>query len=176
MISWPAAHLWVNHFPVVLTMAGLVTALSALVLNRRALWLHAMGTLTVAGVIVYPVLVTGHRAAHTLHSPWYVTPGVIAEHHGVAMIATCIILLTGAVSGYGWWRALRRPVESMPIWIRSAVLIGAIAGFGTVAYTAYLGGQIIHDAPVLTLPQAPTGLPLGTVAPRSARLDDEEMH
>jgi hypothetical protein len=44
-------------------------------------------------------------------------------------------------------------------------VIGALAGFGSVAYAAYLGGKIIHDAPVLGLPTAPAGLPPGIATP-----------
>ena len=52
--------------------------------------------------------------------------------------------------------------------MRAAVLIGALAGFGSVAYAAYLGGKIIHDAPVLQLPEAPAGLPPGVATPPHA--------
>jgi len=76
-----------------------------------------------------------------------------------------IILIAGVVSAYGWWRALRRRDEPIPAWIRSAVLLGALAGFGSVAYTAFLGGKIIHEAPILTLPTAPAGLPAGIATP-----------
>ena len=63
-----------------------------------------------------------------------------------------IILIAGAIAAYGWWRALKRRDEIIPGWMRAAVLIGALGGFGSVAYAAYLGGKIIHDAPVLQLP------------------------
>ena len=167
MLSWPYVHLLINHFPVVLTIMGFVAALGGLTLRRRGLWLYAMGTLTTAGVIIYPVHVTGDQANHALHNLWYIRPGSIDAHDSAAGIAMVVILLVGVVSGYGWWRALRHPAEIIPTWIRSTVLVGAAAGFGTVAYTAYLGGKIIHEAPVLMLPQPPVGLPPGIVAPGS---------
>jgi uncharacterized membrane protein len=167
VLSWPYVHLLINHFPVVLTVAGLVAALGGILLHRRGLWLYAMGTLTVAGVIVYPVHFTGDQADRALHDPWYIKPGVIDAHDSVAGLATFVIILCGLVCAYAWWRTLRRPAEPIPVWIRSAVLIGAIAGFGTVVYTAYLGGKIVHEAPVLGLPQAPAGLPPGIVTPSS---------
>jgi hypothetical protein len=69
------------------------------------------------------------------------------------------------VSAYGWWRALRRRDESIPAWIRGAVLAGALAGFGAISYTSFMGGKIIHEAPVLGLPAAPAGLPPGIATP-----------
>jgi len=167
VISWPYVHLLLNHFPVVLTAAGLAAALGGLVLHRRGLWLYAMGTLTAAGAIVYPVYFTGDKADHALNDPWYIRPGAIDAHDSVAGIAMVVIIVAGVVCAYAWWRALRYPAEPIPVWIRSAVLVMAVAGFGTVAYTAYLGGKIVHEAPVLELPQPPAGLPPGIATPSS---------
>lgn len=164
-LTWPYVHLLINHFPVVLTTMGLVAAIGALLLRRRGLWLYAMGTLTMAALVVYPVHFTGDEADHALRDPWYIQRGVIDAHDDAAGIAMIIILIAGVVSAYGWWRALRRRDEPIPAWIRSAVLLGALAGFGSVAYTAFLGGKIIHEAPILTLPTAPAGLPAGIATP-----------
>jgi uncharacterized membrane protein len=164
-LTWPYVHLLINHFPVVLTTMGLIAALGGLVLGRRGLWLYAMGTLTVAGLIVYPVHFTGDQADHALRDPWYIKRGVIDAHDNAAGIAMVIILVAGVVSAYGWWRALQRRDEVIPAWIRACVLIGALAGFGSVAWAAFLGGKIIHEAPVLGLPAAPAGLPPGIATP-----------
>jgi hypothetical protein len=75
------------------------------------------------------------------------------------------LLAVGAVSAYGWWRAVKRPDEPIPTLVRALVIIGSLAGVGTVAYTAYLGGKIIHEAPVLQLPTAPANLPPGVATP-----------
>jgi len=164
-LTWPYVHLLINHFPVVLTTMGLIAALGGFVLGRRGLWLYAMGTLTVAGLIVYPVHFTGDQADHALRDPWYIKGGVIDAHDNAAGIAMVIILVAGVVSAYGWWRALQRRDEAIPAWIRAGVLIGALAGFGSVAWAAFLGGKIIHEAPVLGLPTAPAGLPPGIATP-----------
>lgn len=164
-LTWPYTHLLINHFPVVLLTMGLVAALGALLLRRRGLWLYAMGTLTVAGLAIYPVHFSGDQADHALGDPWYIARGAIDAHDDAAGIAMIIILITGVVAAYGWWRALHRRDEVIPAWIRALVLAGALAGFVSVSYTSYLGGRIIHDAPVLTLPTAPAGLPPGIATP-----------
>jgi len=150
---------------VVLAVAGLVATVGALILRRRGLWLYAMGTLTAAGVIVYPVRFTGNQADNALNDPWYIPHGVIDAHDDASLYAMICLLAVGAVSAYGWWRAVKRPEEPIPGWVKACVLVGAIAGFGTVAYTAYLGGKIIHEAPILTLPTAPPNLPPGVATP-----------
>ena len=43
-------HLVVNHFPIVLAIAGTVAALLALALQRRGLWVYAAASLTMAAV------------------------------------------------------------------------------------------------------------------------------
>lgn len=50
MLACPYAHLLVNHFSVILAYVGLAAILLAAVRRRRALWLYAVATLTLAGL------------------------------------------------------------------------------------------------------------------------------
>lgn len=163
-MSWPYTHLLINHFPVVLSASALAVAILALVLKRRGLWLTAMGVLTAAGLCVYPVYFTGNQADQALNDPWYIRHGVIDAHDTAAEIALIVILIAGAFAVYSWWRSLKRPAEDIPGWMRAGVLVGSLAAVGTVTYTAYLGGKIIHESPVLQLKQPPSGLPPAVAA------------
>ena len=122
--------------------------------------------MTVAGLFIFPVHFTGDKADEALNDPWYIKPGVIDAHDKAAGIAMWVILIVGAFAAYSWWRSIRRPAESLPGWIRAGVFVGALAAVGTVTYTAYLGGKIIHEAPILHVPDAPAGLPPGVAAPK----------
>jgi len=164
MLSWPYVHLLLNHFPVVLSVSALVVSLLALLLRRRGLWLTAMAALTAAGAFIYPVHFTGDKADHALNDPWYIKPGMIEAHDNAAGIALAVILIVGVFAAYSWWRSLTRPADLIPGWMRAGIVVGALAAVGTVAYTAFLGGKIIHEAPVLELKQAPSGLPPGVAA------------
>ena len=164
MVPWPYAHLLINHFPVVLSVAALIVAILALILKRRGLWLTAMGALTAAGAVVYPVFFSGKRADHALEDPWYIHPGVIEAHDAAALWALWVILIAGAFAAYAWWRSLKRPAETIPGWMRAGVVVGALLAVSVVARTAYLGGKIIHEAPILMLKTAPPGLPPEVVA------------
>lgn len=164
MLSWPYAHLLINHFPVVLSISALGVSILAFLLKRRGLWLSAMGALTAAGVFAYPVFLTGDKADKALNDPWFVRPGVIKAHDDAALFALWIILVAGAFAAYCWWRSVKRPAEIIPTWMRAGVFVGALLAVAIVARTAYLGGKIIHDSPVLHLKQAPPGLPTGIVA------------
>ncbi|MDP9203980.1 MAG: hypothetical protein M3P12_00795 [Gemmatimonadota bacterium] len=164
MISWPYAHLLINHFPVVMSVFALAVTILGLFLQRRGLWLTAMGALTVAGASIYPVHFTGDKADEVLNDPWYIHPGVIEAHDKAAGITMWVVLLVGAFAAYSWWRSLKRPGELMPGWMQAGVVVGALAAVVSVTYTAYLGGKIIHEAPVLQLKQPPPGLPPGIAA------------
>src|SRR6478672_6665912 len=96
MLSWPYAHLLINHFPVVLSIAALAVTVLALILGRRGLWLTAMGALTTAGLFIYPVHFTGDKADHALQDPWFIRPGAIEAHDNAAGIAMIVILIAGA--------------------------------------------------------------------------------
>ncbi len=163
-MSWPYAHLLINHFPVVLSVSAFGATLLALLLKRRELWQAAMGALTVAGVLAYPVYFSGNEADQALRDPWFVRPGSIDAHGNAARIALIVILAVGVFAAYSWWRSIKRPADALPPWMRAGVFVGALAAVGTVTYTAYLGGKIIHEAPVLELKTAPAGLPPGVVA------------
>ena len=164
MISWPYAHLLINHFPVVLSVCALGAAILALLFKRRGLWQAVMGALTIAGAFIYPVHFTGDQAGHALHDPWYIRQGAMDAHDTAASIAMIVILIAGAFGAYSWWRSIKHPEEPIPGWMRGGLLIGSLAAVVTVTYTAYLGGKIIHEAPVLELREAPPGLPPGVAS------------
>jgi hypothetical protein len=82
-----------------------------------------------------------------------------------------VILLAGVFAAWSWWQSLKRPGDLIPTWMRAGVTVAALAAVATVTYTAYLGGKIIHDAPVLELHEAPTGLPPGIASPSSDSTD-----
>jgi len=166
-MSWPYIHLLINHFPVVLSVAALGVAILALLINSRGLWLTAMGALTAAGLFIYPVHFSGDEADHALNDPWYIHPGTIEAHDNAAGWAMWVILIAGAFAAYCWWRSLKRPTEVIPMWMRAGVFVAAVLAVSTVARTAYLGGKIIHEAPVLQLKAPPPGLPPGIAADTS---------
>jgi uncharacterized membrane protein len=164
MLSWPYAHLLINHFPVVLSVSALAVTILALLLGRRGLWLTAMGALTAAGAFVYPVHFTGVEADEALHDPWFVHQGAIKSHEDAGTIAMYVILIVGVFAAYSWWRSLKKPADLIPGWMRAGVLVGSLAAVSVVAYAAYLGGRIIHEAPILHMTQPPPGLPPGVAA------------
>lgn len=165
MLDWPYAHLLINHFPIILTYLGLAAVIVALATRRRSAWLYALATLTLAGLAVYPAVLTGSQAAPIMEKLWYVDERAVDDHEKAGEIAQWILLGMGALSAYGWWRMVRaRPVagdaaeraaRELPVVLRVAVLVAALAGSGAIAFAAFEGGMIVHKA--TRLAQPPSG-------------------
>src|SRR5690348_14533171 len=159
-MNWPYVHTLINHFPIILMVVGTAVLILALIVRRRAVWLYALATLTLAGLSVYPAYFTGDQAADAVRNTWYIVRSTVDEHDAAAGFALASVLLAGAAAAYTWWRMVRREVTALPpVWLRVVVAVIAIWATSVVARTAYLGGQIVHDSPRLLTP------PPGTIAP-----------
>lgn len=164
-------HILINHFPIVLALLGVAAVLASFVWRRRAVWLYAVATLTLAGLSVYPVALTGNAAEESMEDMNYVQRRAIHEHEEAADIAKWVMLATGVLSAYAWWRALRAAPrdESLdtPRWLRGLVVLGAVASAGTVSWAAKKSDVIMHYSPLLQHPPAPgiPATPPGTLPP-----------
>lgn len=164
-LNWPYLHILINHFPIILSVVGCAALALGLMTRNRVVWLYALATLTLAGLSIYPVFFTGDQAAHALRDTWYVVRAMVKEHDDAAGYALPVMLMTGAVSGYTWWRMLRREVSGLPpVWLRTVVVLVSFFSLSVVVRTAYLGGKIIHDSPKLQTPPASPPVSGGTAA------------
>jgi len=154
-MDWPYIHTLVNHFPIVLTVVGSAVLVLALITKRPGLWIYALATLTLAGLAIYPTYFTGDEAADAQRQTWYIVRSMVREHDESAGWALGAVLVLGAVSGYAWWRMVRRDAGRIPpAWLRSVLAIVTALGLAIVVRTAYLGGQIVHESPRLRVPPA----------------------
>lgn len=134
-------HLMLNHVPVLgtlfvagLLVYGLARGQDAVV--RVALW--AMVVVGLVGVATY---LSGEAAEEVVEEALDVSHDVIESHEHFAvwgLVATGIATL-GAMAGLFIYRF--RPIGRG---FSILVLVLTIGAFGTLAYTAYLGGRINH--------------------------------
>lgn len=168
--NWPYLHTLINHFPIVLTVVGTLAVLLALVYPRRGIWLYALGTLTLAGITIYPAWLSGDQAADVVHKAWYIPAGAIQAHAQAADITLWIILALGLASLIAWASIVRAREAFAPArWLRIVVTVLAVVGLGAISYTGYRGGQIVVDSAILASPTPPVlpaaPLPTPTVTP-----------
>ena len=155
-MDWPHIHIAINHFPIILAVMGTAAVLLATFRGQRASWLYGTISLALAAVTVIPTYFTGEPAEHALNRPWYVARGVIHTHEDAAKIASILVLVAGLVAVVAWRRLVRYPREvRMPGALRTGLLVTALAASGSIGYASWLGGRIVHDAPVLLGPPPP---------------------
>ena len=155
-MSWPSLHALVNHFPIVLTVVGALALLLAAMYGRRAIWLYALSTLTLAGLTIYPASLTGARASGAIRHAWYVAPGAIHTHSAAADVTLWIVVVTGILALISLVTLARTREASSPAkGFRILVGLGALASLCAVAYTGYLGGKIVIESPILSSPTPP---------------------
>ncbi|MDB4886220.1 MAG: hypothetical protein JWN79_1658 [Gemmatimonadetes bacterium] len=156
-MDWAHIHIAINHFPVILAVMGTLSALLGLVTGKRGPWLYGATSLTLAGITVLPAYFTGGPAEHFLDRPWFVARGAIHAHERAALLSVVLVVIAGLASAVAWRRLVRYPREVvLPGWLRTIVLLSALAGTASIVYTSLLGGDVIHGAPVLQGP-APSG-------------------
>jgi len=166
-LDWPHAHLLINHFPIILAVMGAVAVIAALITRYHGIWQYGVASLFFMGLSAYPAVFTGHRADHALNDPWYIVRGSIDRHQDAAELAMWVMLATGLVAAFAWWRSLPRNNERRalpPNWLRVLVLLGALGSLGTVTWASLLGGDIVYGSAILKGPR-PAGVPLQKAPP-----------
>lgn len=151
-----AVHLAINHLPVVLSLLGAAAAAIAFVLRRRAVFLYAVSTLSLAGMSSCPALRTGHTAAELIEDRWYVDKAQIQRHHDTAENANLLMLGTGVLALVAWWLTLRAPREAKPgTLIMAAVLVAGVSSATAMGWTSWQGGYIVSKHAKLLRSSAP---------------------
>jgi uncharacterized membrane protein len=167
-INGPYIHILINHFPIILSLLGAAAAVLALFRRRRMLWLYAVATLTLAGLSAYPTMLSGHEAEHSIENMPYASRRAIHDHEEAGDLAMWVLIFTGVVSAYAWWRtsqsAPRDETFDAPNWLRILVALGGIASAATAARAAKLSDPILHYSPGIPHPAAP-GIPAVAPAP-----------
>lgn len=156
-MSWPYIHLVLNHFPSILLILGTVALILGLITRRRSVLLYAVASITLAGITVYPVVFSGEEAEHTVERIPTVSEDRIHEHEGAADQALWMVLITGAIAAYTWWRLVStrgaahqinvdgKPVALLPTWLSIIMVITSLMALASVLMTSYKGGKILHQ-------------------------------
>jgi hypothetical protein len=155
-MSWPYLHTLVNHFPIVLTVVGAIGVLLAAMIQRRAIWVYATSTLTLAGLTIYPAWLTGGRAGGAVRNAWYIQHGAIHTHAVAAQVTLWVVGVTGFLAFVALVTMIRTGAAVTPArWLRVLVGLGALASICAVSYTGFLGGKIVVESPILMNPTPP---------------------
>jgi len=160
-LSWPYVHLLINPFPIILAVMGVVAVIVALITRYHGIWQYGVASLFFMGLTAVPTMLTGDEAGETMRGAWYVAREAIHRHEEAGDWAMWVMVVTGLVALYAWWRSLPRNNERRalpPRWLQIAVLVTALFSVAAVTRASLLGGDVMHDSSILAGPR-PAGVP-----------------
>jgi uncharacterized membrane protein len=135
-------HLVLNHLPILITALGLLLVAIAAWRSDDYLARVALAFFVGGALSALPTYLTGEGAEDAVKNLPGVTKALIEQHSDIALIAAIVVGVLGAFALWALWR-YRRPAI-LPVMIVRAILVGAVAGAGLMAYAGLLGGEIRH--------------------------------
>jgi uncharacterized membrane protein len=133
-------HLALTHVPVILSLTGLAMLIISLLKRSNSLIKTSYYVLLIAGIIAFPVYLTGESTEELVESLPGVSGAVIERHEEMAKLAMISIIAAGLMALTGLFLFQLKIARI----IKQLVLMLAISSGGLMAQTAHLGGQIRH--------------------------------
>ncbi|MDR3697550.1 hypothetical protein [Mucilaginibacter sp.] len=135
-------HLLITHLPIFGSILGGFVLIHGIWNKSNATLIAAYNVLIVSAIGAGIAYATGEGAEETVEHIKGVSKSVIEEHSESALISLIALILVGSISLIGLFVTLKQSSLMRPVSI--AVLFASLIGFGLVARTGYLGGQIRH--------------------------------
>ena len=135
-------HLLITHLPIIGSILGALVLTHGIRRKSDSTLVAAYNILIISAIGAGIAYATGEGAEETVEHLQGISKNVIEEHAESALISLISLIVVGVLSGIGLfviWKSssLIRPVALI-------TLFTSIIGFGLVARTGYLGGQIRH--------------------------------
>jgi hypothetical protein len=155
-------HLLLNHFPTIGFVIGLCLFVAALIARSDHLKQASLVLFVGIALITIPTYVTGNAAQVAIGDNPGVSQRLIEMHEGAAFWSLLLMEITGGFAWLGLWQYRR--VLRLPFWNAAVITILAVLTFATVARTANLGGEILHEEIRVTAesPELPVARRIGT--------------
>jgi uncharacterized membrane protein len=142
MYSFTHLHLLLNHFPIIVTVLGLVLVVVAMWRNSDAIARMALFFFVGGALLALPTYLTGESAEDTAKHLPGVTRDIIEAHSDSAVISAIFVGLLGLFALWALWRF--RTAVTLPAWVVRVALVASIIGSGLMSWTGLLGGQVRH--------------------------------
>jgi uncharacterized membrane protein len=137
------AHLVLNHIPLIGLAFGLVFFVAGLMRSSEQALRAGLRIFLVMGIAVLPVAGSGLMSASILANATWLDVHALSNHRLGGILTLAVLVGLGTLSGIALFRSPQNS-RAMSARVRNAVLLLAVAGFGTTVWTAYLGGALRH--------------------------------
>jgi len=142
MYSLTHLHLLLNHFPIIVTVLGLLLIALAVWRKSDSLARVALAFFVGGALSALPTYLTGESAEDTAKKLPDVTRALIEAHSDAALISAIFVGLLGLFALWSLWRF--RSDVTLPAWVVRVALVASIIGSGLMSWTGLLGGQVRH--------------------------------
>lgn len=135
-------HLAVNHLPIIMPIAGLLTLLSGWIFKSDAVRKTAYLLFVVAAISAAVSMSTGEGAEETIEEMPGIEHSMIHEHEEAAEGLAAMLYALGVVSVVGIWAETKK--TDWARWIPFLTLILALVALYMARQTGTSGGEIRH--------------------------------
>lgn len=142
-MNWAHTHLLVNHVPVLGPLFAAGFLLLALVTRDRDGWVRAaIVTLAASFAGAVAAYLSGSPAITDVASIPRTSGKALAEHHGLALIATVLVGMAAAAAIVAL--VVRRRRAAHATWMVAVVLACTLVAAGAMGLVGLAGGRINH--------------------------------
>ncbi|TFF40680.1 hypothetical protein [Mucilaginibacter psychrotolerans] len=135
-------HLLITHLPIVGAALGAFVLIHGIWTKSNATLIAAYNVLIISAIGAGIAYATGEGAEETVEHLQGISKDAIEEHAESALISLISLMVTGVAALTGIFVTLKSPSLTRPLALLT--LMASLIGFGLIARTGYLGGQIRH--------------------------------
>lgn len=135
-------HLLINHLPIIGSILGGFVLAQGIWNKSELTKITAYNVLIISSIGAIVAYFTGEEAEETIENIAGVMENTIKIHEDFAIYALIALIALGISSIIGLWVTIKQ--NSYSGIVSTVTLVIAFVGFGLIAQTGYLGGQIRH--------------------------------
>jgi uncharacterized membrane protein len=135
-------HLLITHLPIIGAALGAFVLIHGIWRKSNATLIAAYNILIVSAIGAGIAYATGEAAEETVEHLQSISKNVIEEHAESALTSLIALIVVGAIALIGLFVTLKGTSLTRPLALLT--LTASLIGFGLIARTGYLGGQIRH--------------------------------
>jgi len=135
-------HLLITHLPIIGAALGAFVLIHGIWKKNNTTLIAAYNLLIISAIGAGIAYATGEGAEETIEHLQGISKNVIEEHAESALISLVSLIIMGGVAIIGLFVTLKSTSLNRPVALLT--LTTALVGFGLIARTGYLGGQIRH--------------------------------
>jgi uncharacterized membrane protein len=135
-------HLLITHLPIMGAILGALVLIHGIWRKSNSTLIAAYNILIIAAIGAGIAYATGEGAEETVEHLQGISKNVIEEHADSALTSLIGLIVIGLIAMTGLFVTLKSSSLIRPVALLA--LTASLIGFGLIARTGYLGGQIRH--------------------------------